>query len=366
MKTQLLAATALAMTASLAHAGGLERRGDPSMILFEKSKNYAEFSVVNVNPSVSGAPLPGVPTGPTGNILKSYRNFAGGLKMDVTDRWTLGIVVDEPVGADVDYTVPGAFFSGSDAEVSSLSVNLLARYKATDRFSVYGGLRYIGVDGDITVISPATAPLGSGPGTPYTLSVDKDYQLGYLLGAAYEIPDIALRVALTYESKTEHDFKDNTGASFGVEIPRAVTLHFQSGIAANTLVFGSIKWREWTEFTVQPLDFISFASGAPVNAPIAFEEDDIWTYELGIGRRFNANWSGAATIGYETKEGSEVGNLGGTDGFIRYGLAAIYENDSIKVTTGISYIDLGNANSNVTSFRDNDAIAIGTKVGFKF
>ncbi|MBE0452124.1 OmpP1/FadL family transporter [Roseovarius autotrophicus] len=366
MKDYMMAATALAMTATMADAGGIERRGDPSMILFEKSKNYAEFSVVNVNPSVSGTPLPGVPTGPTGNILKSYRNFAGGIKTDINDRFTLGLVIDEPMGADVDYKTPGSFFAGSDADVGSISVNLLARYKVSDRFSVYGGLRYMGLDGDITVISPVTAPLGSGPGTPYTLSVDKDYQFGYLLGAAYEIPDIALRLALTYESKTEHDFKDNTGASFDVEIPRAITLHFQSGIAANTLVFGSIKWREWTEFTVQPFDFISFASGAPVNVPIAFNKDDVWTYELGVGRRVNANWSGAATIGYEKQEGSQVGNLAGTDGFIRYGLAAIYENDAIKITTGISYIDLGNANSNVTAFRNNDAIAVGTKIGFKF
>ncbi len=54
--------------------------------------------------------------------------------------------------------------------------------------------------------------------------MNKDFQFGYLLGAAYEIPDIALRVALTYESKTKHKFKDNTGSNFTVEIPQAVTL----------------------------------------------------------------------------------------------------------------------------------------------
>ena len=202
---------------------------------------------------------------------------------------------------------------------------------------------------------------------PYALSVDKDYQLGYLLGAAYEIPDIALRVALTYESKTEHDFRDNTGAPFKVEIPRAVTLHAQSGIAANTLLFGSIKWREWTQFVIQPGDFFSLVPGiGAVNTPIASGPSDIWTYELGVGRKFNDNWSGAFILGYEKDEGDVVGNLSGKDGFISYGLAATYETEAWKITTGVKYFDIGDANSSVTAFSNNSALAFGTKVAFKF
>lgn len=371
MKTQLLAATALAMTATVADAGGIERRGDPSMILFEKSERYLELTAVHVDPNVSGSPRPGIPTGPTGNIQESYRSFAGAYKHDINDKITLAFVIDEPMGASVDYsTVPfflgGAFFGGSNARVNSIAFTGLARYKFTERMSVYGGLRYMGLGGDLDVISPATAPLGSGPGTLYTLDVSKDFKLGYLLGAAYEIPKIALRVALTYESKTEHDFVDNTGASFDVEIPQAVTLHFQTGIAANTLLFGSVKWREWSKFFVQPLDFMSFATGAPVNVPIAFGTDDVWTYELGIGRKFSENWSGAVSVAYEEKENTIVGNLAGTDGFIRYGIAAIYENENIKITSGVSYADVGSATTSVSNFSGSEAWAIGTKVGFKF
>jgi long-subunit fatty acid transport protein len=369
MKTHLLAITALALSGTFAQAGEIERRGDPSVILFEKGKNYAEISVVHVDPSVSGTPLPGVPTGPTGNIQKSYRSFAGGYKHDLNDRVTLAFVIDEPVGADVNYSTPsafagGAFFGTSNAVVESVAFTGLARYKATDRFSVYGGLRYVGLSGNIFVLSPGTGG-GAGPG-PYSLSVNKDFQLGYLLGAAYEIPDIALRVALTYESKTEHDFRDNTGAPFQVELPQSVTLHAQTGIAANTLLFGSVRWREWTQFAVQPGDFFSFSTGVPVNAPIASGPSDIWTYELGIGRRFNENWSGAIILGYEEDQGDVVGNLSGKDGFFSYGLAATYETEAWEVTAGIRYFDIGDANSNVTAFSGSDAFAFGTKVAFRF
>jgi len=361
MKYVVLTASVFTFAASMVSAGGIERRGDPSQILFEDGKNYLEFSAVTVHPTVSGVPLPGIPAGPTGNITNSYQTYALGYKHDLNDRLTLAFVIDEPVGASLAYSTPLAFFGGSNAEVSSIAYTGLAKYQVSNRFSVYGGLRVIGVEGAITVVSPASTP------SPYNLNVSKDYQVGYLAGVAYEIPDIALRVAATYESETTHDFRDNSGTPFQVEIPQAFTLHAQTGIAANTLLFGSVKWREWTKFRVQPADFFSLVPGVgPVNTPIASGTSDIWTYELGIGHKFNDNWSGAAVIGYEKDLGDTVGNFSGTDGYVSYGLAVSYETDDWKVTTGVRYIDIGSADSSVTSFSGNDAISAGVKVAYKF
>jgi long-subunit fatty acid transport protein len=117
---------------------------------------------------------------------------------------------------------------------------------------------------------------------------------------------------------------------------------------------------------VQPADFFSYATGAPVNTAIASGTSDIWTYELGLGRRFNENWSGAVTLGYEKDNGDIVGNLSGTDGYVSYGVGVTYETESWEVTTGVRYIDIGSANSSVTSFTDNDAIAFGTKLAWRF
>lgn len=218
-KLTLAAITAFLAAAGSANAGEIERRGDPSMLLFVEGKNYVEVSASTVQPSVSGAPR-GVPTGPTGNIQEGYQSFAGGYKHQLNEKVALAFVIDEPVGASVNYNRPGAFFSGSNAEVNSIAFTGLAKYQVNDQVSVYGGLRYMGLSGNILVISPATGGSPVAPPAPYTLNVDKDYQFGYLLGAAYEIPSIAMRVALTYESKTEHDFNDNNGTPFEVEIPQ--------------------------------------------------------------------------------------------------------------------------------------------------
>lgn len=357
MNNTILTASALLGAASMASAGGIERLGDPSQILFEQGKNYLEFSAINVNPSVSGVPLPGVPAGPTGNIANSYQTYSLGYKREVNDRFTLAFVIDEPVGASLSYDSPLAFFGGSSAEVSSIAYTGMAKYQVNERFSVYGGLRLVGVDGDITVISPLTVS------SPYNLDVSKDYQVGYLAGVAYEIPDIALRISATYESKTDHEFQDNTGAPFEVEIPQAITLRAQTGIAADTLLFGSAKWREWSKFNVQPGDFFTLVPGVgPVNTPIAAGTSNIWTYELGLAHSFTENWSAAAAIGYEKDLGDTVGNFNGTDGYISYGVAVSYETDELKVTTGIRYFDLGDADSSVTAFSDNDAVSAGVKV----
>lgn len=361
MKNVFLAGGVLTVAASMVSAGGIERRGDPSQILFEDGKNHLEFSAITVNPTVSGVALPGIPAGPTGNIANSYQTYSLGYKRELNDRVSLAFVIDEPVGASLAYTSPLAFFGGSRAEVSSIAYTGMAKYQFNDRISVYGGLRLVGVDGDITVNSPVTVS------SPYNLSVSKDYQVGYLAGVAYEIPDIALRIAATYESETKHDFRDNTGAPFQVEIPQAFTLHAQTGIAADTLLFGSAKWREWSQFRVQPGDFFTLVPGVgPVNSPIAAGTSDIWTYELGVAHQFTENWSGAAAIGYEKDLGDTVGNFNGTDGYVSYGLAVSYETDDWKVTTGVRYVDLGSADSNVTAFSGNDAISAGVKVSYKF
>lgn len=359
MKNLALAATTLGLAVGAAHAGSIQRDGDRSQILFEEGKNYLQFSVVNVSPSVSGT-FAGVNSG---NIANTYQSYSLGYKTELSDKLTFALVANNPVGADVQYAANTPyFFSGSNAEIESLALTAYLKYQVSERFSVYGGLRLQSLEGNVQLQAPTAAP-----GLVYTLAVDSDYQLGYVLGGAYEIPDIALRVALTYESKIEHDFRDNNGVPFDVEIPQALTLHARTGIAADTLVFGSVRWQEWTEFQVAPQDFLA----NPLNAaglPIAFGTEDFITYELGVGRRFNENWSGALTLGYEEGGNVPVGNLEGRDGFVSYGASVRYTAEQYDVTFGVRYLDLGSANTTTigANFQDNDALAFGLQLGYRF
>lgn len=356
MIKQLWAAAAFGLVAGAGHAGEIQRASDVTPILFEDGDNFVEFSVAAVKPTLSGT-VGGVLG--SGNIAEPYRNYSLGYKRQVNDRLAFAIVANQPYGADIAYPVGTPYpFSGSTAELNSLAFTGLVKYNLTDRISAYGGLRLQSMDGTIAI---RTAGLPPPIPAVYNLTVDEDYQFGYVLGAAYEIKEMALRVALTYESEIEHKFRDNTGTPFKVKAPQSATLHVQSGVAQGTLVFGSIRWQEWSEFQIRPLDF---AGGL---VPLANGPSDIWSYEIGVGRRFTDNWSGAITVGYEEDQGDIVTNLSAKDGYMSYGLAVKYETEDWEITTGIRYIDIGSALTTIgANFAGNHALAAGVKLGFRF
>jgi long-chain fatty acid transport protein len=364
MKRILTTATALVAAATTAQAGGVERSVQSVAILFEQGR-YAELSFGQFSPDVSGSILGGARQ--SGDMAPSYNNLSLGYKMDIGERMAFAIIIDEPIGADVAY--PGSFppgpypLAGSTAELNSSAITALLRYKFANNFSVHGGLRYQTVEGQVSL------PVVGFPGPGYTLDTNKDGALGYVVGIAWEKPEIAARVALTYNSAIDHTLQSvETGpiptvGSFDTEVPQSVNLEFQTGVATDTLLFGSIRWVDWSAFDIDP-------PGYPASLPtlVSYPKDRV-TYNLGIGRRFNEQWSAAATIGYEPSDGEITGNLGPTDGATSFGLAATYTMDNVKITAGARYVDIGDANTNLTpsaAFRNNEGVGFGIRIGYSF
>jgi len=354
MKRLMWATTAI-VAATGAHAGGVERSAQSVAILFEQGR-YAELSFGHFDPSVSGTL--GVSSG---DMASSYNSWSMGYKMDVGDRMALAVILDQPIGANVDYPAGTGYpvIAGSTAELTSSAITALLRYKFESNVSVYGGLRYETVHGEVSL--PGVAG--------YTLNTNHDSELGYVVGLAWEKPEIAARVALTYNSSITHSLESTEfgtpTAGFDTEVPQSVNLEFQTGIAKDTLLFGSIRWVEWSAFVIDPPTYQLL----PPTTPLVSYASDRITYNLGIGRRFNENWSGAVTVGYERPDGAITGNLGPTDGFKSVGLAATYTMDNMKITGGIRYVDIGDATANLgpgASFTGNSGVGVGIKIGYTF
>ena len=344
----LVSAAALALSSTAVFAGGIERSSQSVGILFEEGR-YAEFSFSTVSPKVSGVFAGAVPSG---DMAPSYSNFSLGYKQDFGQNLSFALILDQPIGADVAYPAGGAYpFNGATATIDSHAVTGLLKYKFPSNVSLYGGLRAQELSASLAL------PSGGGP---YALTVPSDTEFGYVLGVAYEKPEIALRVALTYNSEITHTLKDNVGTPFDVTIPKSWNLEFQSGVAANTLVFGSVRWVEWKAFNVSPPEY-------PGN-PLADGKTNTTAYTLGIGRKFNEQWSGAIVLGYEAAGDVPVGNLGPTDGYKSIGLAATYKVNNMKITGGIRYVDIGDATTTTigSNFSGNSAIGVGVKIGFSF
>lgn len=373
MTVKTIAIAALLGSACTAQAGGIDRSGQSILALFESGR-YAEFSLGSVSPDTSGVgagtiPSPSTPTpgAGSGDMTSSFLQLGAAYKADINDRLSYAIIYDQPFGADVDYpTGTGYFARGSMAELDAHAITGLMRYKFDNNFSVHGGIRLQSIE--------ATAAVPFIPGG-YTVEGDRDIGVGYVIGGAYERPDIALRVALTYNSGIKHDVDTSEVSVLGtttsntkIETPQSVNLDFQTGIAQDTLLFGGIRWVEWSEFDITPADYNTITGGSLVSY-----DNDVFSYSLGVGRRLNENWSVSASVGYEKSNGGFASNLGPTDGSKSMALAAIYTKDNMKITTGIRYINIGDAQTSIdggataaSNFKDNHAVAIGVKVGYTF
>jgi long-chain fatty acid transport protein len=158
--------------------------------------------------------------------------------------------------------------------------------------------------------------------------------------------------------------------TFSSEIPQSLTLEGQTGIAADTLLFGSIRWVQWSNFDISPTNYGISTGGSS----LVEYEDDVITYNLGVGRRFSDQWSGAVTAGYEASNGGFAGNLGPTDGSTSLGVAGTYTMGDIRITGGVRHIWIGDAETQAPgapgmalgSFEDNSAWALGLRVAYNF
>jgi len=367
MTYRVIAMAALLGSASTLHAGGIDRSGQSITALFESGR-YAEFSLGSVSPNTSGTStvFSGLAGQDSGNMTDSFFTFGAAYKADINDQLSYALIYDQPFGADVEYPAGTNYFAqGSTAEFNSHALTGLLRYKMPNNFSVHGGIRVQ------TIEASAAIPFIAN----YSVDGDRDTGVGYVAGVAYEKPEIALRVSLTYNSKISYDVRTSENSLLGsnvteteVETPQSVNLEFQTGVAADTLVFGGVRWVDWSSFEIAPNDYSTLTGGGKLLS----YEDDVYTYTLGIGRRLSDTWSVAAVVGYEKSNDGFSSNLGPTDGNKSLGLAATYTRDSMEITTGIRYINIGDAETTLDGsntaavFEDNDAVAIGVKVGFTF
>ena len=372
MKKILMTASALALGATAATAGGIERSSQSVGILFEKG-NYVELNFGGFSPDVSGTVGGGAVN--SGDMTGGFGTYSLGYKRALNDKIDIGFVLENAIGANVGYPLTTVYpLRGTTAEIENMSLTAMMRYKMPQNFSVIGGVRALRTSGEISLPAVSVPGLGG-----YRMNSSTETDFGYLVGVAWEKPEIAARVALTYNSKITHDFTANENFSpvptpFSTTVPESVNLEFQTGIAQNTLVFGSVRWVHWKQFDITPLVYSGIDPDGPGPAgPLGSLVDykaNTTTYTLGLGRKFNDQWSGAVVLGYEGSSGQRTGQLGPTDGFRSIALAGTYQaTENVKVTLGVRYVDIGDANTNLPingNFTDNSGWGAGVRVGISF
>ena len=372
----LLASAAVLSGAGAASAGTISRSEQPVIVLFEKggeNGRYIEGTISWAKPDVTGIDSAGDSTGQVGS---ENWVLGAGIKGDFGDKWSAALVFDQPYGAELDYQASSLIYGGTSADVNAVGFTALARYKINQNFSVHGGLRLARFGADVTLDGTNFAPISG-----YTFQGDDAWGLGGVVGVAYEKPEIALRVILTYSSEISFDLdtQETFPAPLGgfdadstteVVVPQSVNLDFQTGVAKGTLLFGQIRWVNWDGFEVRPQSLDTLTG-----LPLTFKDYNVTHYKLGIGRQFTPTWAGAFQINY-TPDQNQFGRiLDVVDGNRGVSAAATYTApNGVKVTGAAGYVWLGDStlrtgqppNVNGAEFADNTGLALQLKLAYNF
>jgi long-chain fatty acid transport protein len=350
-------------------AGGMEVTRLPTDMMFEKG-NYASISFGRFSPDVTDDKY-----ATKGSMYKNRSALTLTFKAQLNDRLSVGLAKYKSAEISLDYAaseVPQIKAVNVDLSVDTIA--LLGRYKVDENFSMLGGLKYSTGSGGGNV---GSKPLG-------VVTAAEDSVMGAIVGVSYEKPEIALRVSGIYQAKQEMMHPSSTNVSGKVfslndtksALPASFTLDFQSGIAANTLLFGSIHRALWSSAHIFFDDTAAITNPPyPLAGAGGYVQKSTWTdttsLSLGIGRKLSDQWAVSASLNYEAaSEPAGTSPLSTTDGVRGITLGGKYTRDGTIISAGINYSRLGD--KTVTSmagagkFTGNSVTTIGVKIGQNF
>ncbi len=351
MARNVLKISALAMLASVsilsaATAGGFGRGTADTDILYEEGNFNIRAGATIVNPTrkltKALAPLGGSLIGTS--YTDTYVIPSAALKLNITDDFRCAGTVSQPYGGSVSYAVPFGTSAKLSEKFTITEFGATCGYKfdlSKGQAWVLGGVFQESFNYDLSAVGGRiNVNLGS-------------TDVGFRLGAAYAIPEIALRAELMYRSSTRHEADGTTtrlaptgtgldGLPLGVAVPvakgdgnlpQSVEMKLQSGIAPGWLAFGSVKWTDWS--VTESLN-LTLAPG--VNRQNLYFWRDGWTVTGGIGHAFTEKLSGAVSLTWDRGVGTGW-DLSSTTYTLGSGLS--YKDDlggEMKFGGGITYI----------------------------
>ena len=388
-------------------AAALDRSGQ-SIAAFLQPNNYFEAGITVLDPNVSGKDIS---QNNTGDMANHYYSPNAALKIQATEHFSIGLIYDQPYGADAQYTGqsnfienrPLPFQGGTSVTVDTENLNLLFGYQPNQNWNLYAGAVYQILDATVLLRGTSYSAYSG-----YDFKTGRDEAVGWLAGVAYQIPEIALKTSLTYRAKIKHEMNayenhgiaaftgspafdallnqiNNAQGTTEITTPQSVNLDFQTGIMENTVAFANIRWVNWKDFAIRPYKFgaasvlppIVNKTGKKDGFDLVAYTDDQYSITAGVGRKVNDHWAGNVSVGWDSGAGNPVTTLGPTEGYWNVGVGVQYSPaPNYFIAGGVKYFWLGDAKAqsgsqfntpeHVAEFKNNDAIAYGLKIGYKF
>ena len=382
-KPKALSMAAVAMcSAGSVVAGGIEFDRLPMSMMFETG-NYVSLAYRSTSIDASDNVY-----SPNGSMYVTTSTITPSFKYQINDKLSVGLTRYRSANVNLSYVGKGGPFSavnfaGTTVPLPEANLNLtahttalIAGYTINDRISVLAGLKRTEAEASGDIISNPYGEFVAGKGTDNS----------YVVGASFSKPEIALRVTAYYESRVDitHPMSA-TGAVAGLNLlagagtfanttsalPETLTIDFQTGIAADTLLYGSIKRALWSDAHIFMYDGPTTAATSVLTMVQKTTHTNSTTLNLGLGRKLTDKWAISASVNYE-KGTAATGEslLATTNGQKGITLGGKFTNGQMTVTGGVNYTQLGD--KTVTSFAgagnftSNSSTTIGLKVGYNF
>jgi len=318
-KNGVLTAAAFAAFATAAHAGGYSRGEADTDILFESGDFIFRAGATYVSPrrtfktTGSGPSLRDPNT--DGVYTNDYWIPSVAAKISVSENFACALTYTQPFGADATYgmDVRRAQLANGKApygekrfETNEYGATCDVKFDVgAGKLHLLGGVfwqdfSYTAVN-ELDTLIPASTRHG-------TLRLEDDGALGYRLGAAYEITEYALRVSLLYRSKVKHKTDEGSydvmdlgsiylpASGYGT-LPQSLKLAVQTGVAPGWLVYGSVKWTDWSV-----LDALNYTINGPGlgAAQDVYNWKDGWTIQAGVAHVFNEKLTGTVNLTWDS------------------------------------------------------------------
>ncbi|MDB4130164.1 hypothetical protein N9581_00460 [Amylibacter sp.] len=374
MKFKFALIAVASVSASSAYAGGMEVTRLPTSMMFEDG-NYASLSFGKFSPDVTDNVY-----ATNGSMYKDRSAITATFKTQISDKISIGFASYKSAEIQLDYSNASVLFSSQElpdpyVDLGIETMALLGRYEVFNNISIVGGLKYSkGSGGGNVLISPQGV-----------IVAGEDTSLGGIIGFSYENPEIAMRISGVYQAKQDMEHATTTtltGESFDLEdtksaLPASFTIDFQTGIAADTLLFGSIHHALWDDAHISFWSEGELGGTDGAGNGTGYVQKTTWTdttsLSLGIGRKLSEKWSVSTSLNYEApSEAAGTSLLSTTDGVRGITLGGKYTFDKMTLTAGVNYSQLGDKKVDPAgalpegSFTDNSVTSFGIKLGYNF
>lgn len=312
----------------------------------------------------------------TGNIVDDLNYVQGGINYHFTDKFSGNIQYYR--GYNVDTHHDEGIYEGSGAFLRTRVLALTGLYRFTPNFSAFLGPTINQTKIKVDFDSALTGNNGNIHG-----DFGEDYGYGYTVGASYQIPEIALRATLGYQSDVKYSFddvkesgsltqalnggQDTVSSRTDITLPQSLTFDFQTGIAPKTLLMLNVHWRNWKEHEIK-----TKVTNQLYNKPFVTFANNTIDYSLGLAYQFTPKFVMFAEGAYGEGAGESgvVNPLAPNNGTTSAKLGGRYdiENWSLFMVGRYIWIKDGTALPAAGSgeFNDNTVLSLSAGIEYKF